>query len=60
MSRIRRNKLFDLFKTGFRITLYYKPSGEGDDVFYYFILDEIIKLKIRKILLQFREKKLMI
>lgn len=49
MSRQRKNKLFDLFKSAFKISFFYKPSGEDDDVFYYLILDEIVRLKIKEI-----------
>ena len=49
MSRSRKNKLFDLFKSSFHITLFYKPTNEGNDIFYYIILDDILKLKIMKV-----------
>ena len=49
MSRSKKNKLFDLFKTGFKITLFYKPTMSEGDEFYYIILDDIIKLKIKDI-----------
>lgn len=49
MSRPKKNKLFDLFKTGFKITLFYKPTMTNGDEFYYLILDDIIKLKIKDI-----------
>jgi hypothetical protein len=49
MSRTKKNKVFDLFKNDFKITFFYKPTlKEGDD-FYYLILDEVIKLKIKEV-----------
>ena len=49
MSRSKKNKLFDLFKTGFKITLFYKPTMADGDEFYYLILDDVVKLKIKDI-----------
>jgi hypothetical protein len=49
MSKKKNNKVFDLFKTDFKITFFYKPSlVEGDD-FYYLVLDEVVKLKIKEV-----------
>ena len=49
MARPKKGKLFNLFKDSFRITFFYKPSMSEDDIFYYIILDDEIKLKLRLI-----------
>lgn len=49
MARSRKNKLFNLFRDDFKITFFYKPTMIDDDVFYYIILDDLIKLKIKMI-----------
>jgi len=49
MSRSKKNKLFDLFKSGFKITLFYKPTMNEGDEFYYLVLDDVIKLKVKDI-----------
>lgn len=46
MARQKKNKIFDLFKSNFQITFFYKPSMQDDDVFYYIVLDDAIRLKI--------------
>lgn len=46
MARQKKNKIFDLFKSSFQITFFYKPSMQDDDVFYYVVLDDAIRLKI--------------
>lgn len=45
----KKGKLFQLFKNDFKITFFHKPSMLEDDIFYYIILDDIIKLKIKMI-----------
>lgn len=47
MARSKKDKIFDLFKKDFKITFFYKPSLELGDEFYYIVLDEIIRLKIK-------------
>lgn len=47
MARSRKGKLFNLFKDKFKITFFYKPTMEGADIFYYIILDDLLKLKIK-------------
>ena len=47
MARSRKGKLFNLFKDKFKITFFYKPTMIDDDIFYYIILDDLIKLKIK-------------
>lgn len=47
MGRSKRNKIFDLFKTGFKITFFYKPTMEFGDDYYYVILDDVIELRIK-------------
>ena len=47
MSRTKKNKVFDLFKRNFKITFFYKPSMNGNDVFYYITLDEVIGIRAR-------------
>lgn len=47
MARSRRNKVFDLFKSNFQITFFYKPVNEND--FYYVVLDDVIKIRIKVI-----------
>lgn len=49
MGRSKRNKIFDLFKTGFKITFFYKPTMEFNDEYYYVILDDTIELRIKVI-----------
>jgi hypothetical protein len=50
MSRKKKSdKVFDLFKNNFKITCFYKPTLKDGDDFYYLILDEIVKLKIKEI-----------
>lgn len=46
MARPKKNKIFDLFKTDFQITFFYKPSMQEDDVYYYVVLADSIRLKI--------------
>ena len=43
MARSRRNKVFDLFKSNFQITFFYKPINEND--FYYVVLDDVMKIQ---------------
>lgn len=47
MARSRKGKLFNLFKDRFKITFFYKPTMAEDDTFYYIILDDLLKLKIK-------------
>lgn len=47
MGRSKRNKIFDLFKTGFKITFFYKPTMEFGDEYYYVILDDVIELRLK-------------
>lgn len=47
MARSRKGKLFNLFKDKFKITFFYKPTMSEDDIFYYIILDDLLKLKIK-------------
>lgn len=49
MARHKKGKLFQLFKDRFKITFFYKPSMIDDDIFYYIILEDVIKLKIKLI-----------
>ncbi len=49
MSRPKKDKLFDLFKSGFKINLFYKPTMKDGDDFYYIILDDTLRLKVKKI-----------
>lgn len=46
MARAKKSKIFDLFKTNFQITFFYKPSMQGDDIYYYVVLADSIRLKI--------------
>lgn len=46
MARAKKSKIFDLFKTDFQITFFYKPSMQGDDIYYYVVLADSIRLKI--------------
>lgn len=46
MARPKKNKIFDLFKTDFQITFFYKPSMQDDDIYYYVVLADSIRLKI--------------
>ncbi|MCM1219760.1 MAG: hypothetical protein NC548_35205 [Lachnospiraceae bacterium] len=46
MARQKKNKVFDLFKSSFQITFFYKPTMQEDDVFYYVVLDDSLRLKI--------------
>lgn len=43
----KKNKLYSLFEKEFKIGMFYKPSMEGIDIFYYIILDNMIRLTIR-------------
>ena len=45
-GRNRKGKIFALFKDDFKITFFYKPSMELDDIFYVLILDDLLKLKL--------------
>ena len=47
MARNKKSKIFDLFKTGFKITFFYKPTMEFGDDHYYIILDDVIQLRIK-------------
>lgn len=47
MARSRKGKLFNLFKDRFKITFFYKPTMVEDDTFYYIILDDLLKIKIK-------------
>lgn len=47
MARGRKSKVFDLFKVGFKITFFYKPTMEFGDDHYYIILDDAIELQIK-------------
>lgn len=47
MARNKKNKIFDLFKTGFKITFFYKPTMEFEDDHYYVILDDVIEIGIK-------------
>ena len=47
MARTKKNKVFDLFKSSFKITFFYKPSIEDDDQFYYVILDDVIQIRVK-------------
>lgn len=49
MSRTKKNKIFDLFKSAFKITLFYKPTLVDGDVFYYVVLDDVLRLKIKEV-----------
>lgn len=49
MPRPKKNKIFDLFKSNFQITFFYKPTMQEDDVFYYVVLDDALRLKIVEI-----------
>lgn len=46
MARQKKNKIFDLFKNDFQITFFYRPSMQDDDVYYYIVLADAIRLKI--------------
>lgn len=47
MARNKKSKIFDLFKVGFKITFFYKPTMEFGDDHYYIILDDVIELRIK-------------
>ena len=47
MAHNKKNKIFDLFKTGFKITFFYKPTMEFEDDHYYVILDDVIEIGIK-------------
>lgn len=49
MARNKKDKIFDLFKSDFKITFFYKPSMEIGDDFYIIVLNDIIELKIKLI-----------
>lgn len=49
MARSKKNKVFDLFKSDFKINLFYKPTLTDGDDFYYLELDEVIRLKIKEV-----------
>lgn len=49
MSRGQKSKLFDLFKFDFKITFFYNPSfTESGDDYYYIVLDDMIRLRIKR------------
>lgn len=41
----RMGKVFSMFKSGFSIDLYHKPSMVDEDIYYYIILDNSVKIK---------------
>lgn len=49
MARSKKSKVFDLFKSDFKISFFYKPSFENGDDFYYIVLDDIIELRLKVI-----------
>lgn len=49
MARGKRNKVFDLFKSDFKISFFYKPTFENNDDFYIIVLNDVIRLRIKVI-----------
>lgn len=49
MGRSKKSKIFDLFKTGFKITFFYRPTMEFGDEYYYIILDDVIEIRLKVI-----------
>lgn len=50
MSRGQKSKLFDLFKSDFKITFFHNPtSSEYGDDYYYIVLDDMIRLRIKRV-----------
>lgn len=50
MSRGQKSKLFDLFKSDFKITFFHNPSfTESGDDYYYIVLDDMIRLRIKRV-----------
>ena len=47
MARTKKNKVFDLFKNDFKISFFYKPTMNNDDIFYYIVLDDVIGVRAR-------------
>lgn len=47
MARTKKNKIFELFKSSFKITFFYKPTIDDDELFYYIILDDIIQVRLK-------------
>lgn len=43
----RKGKVFTLFETNYRISFFHKPSMGVDDTFYYIILDDVIRLRLK-------------
>ena len=42
----RKGRLFNLFKTAFTISFFHKPSGLIGDIYYYFVLNDSVRLRI--------------
>jgi hypothetical protein len=49
MARAKKDRVFDLFKSDFKITFFYKPTSMNGDEFYYITLDNLIELRIKVI-----------
>lgn len=47
MARTKKNKIFDLFKNDFKISFFYKPTMEINDEYYYIVLDDSIRLRMK-------------
>ena len=47
MTKKVKNKLFSFFEKDFKVGLFYKPTMEDLDIFYYVILDSMVRLTIR-------------
>lgn len=43
----RKGKVFTLFESGYRISFFHKPSMGLDDTFYYIILDDAIRIRLK-------------
>ena len=43
----KKNKLYCLFEEQYKINMFYKPSMADDDIFYYVILDNVVRLTLR-------------
>lgn len=43
----RKGKLYSILSGEFTVSMYYKPTMKGNDIYYFVILDDIIRLKMR-------------